>query len=110
MRLEELVVTGVTGALSFGPTVARYRTRDGIIVTLTEEPLRTSVAEESAATRQSVPPPLQRRVAAPMAATPVNSYRWSIAERGKTYTLSGPLTVAELEALSKRLSELERLP
>ncbi|MEX0908602.1 MAG: zf-HC2 domain-containing protein [Gemmatimonadaceae bacterium] len=107
VRLEE---PAAASALSFGPTVVRYRTRDGTIVTLTEEPLRTSFAEESAATRQSAPAPARRRMAAPMAATPINLYRWSSAERGKTYTLSGPLTVAELEALSKRLNELERLP
>ena len=107
MRLEEVVVTGV---LNFGPTVSRYRTKDGAILTLTEEPLRTSFAEESLATRQHVPASPQRKVAASMAATPINSYRWSSAERGKTYTLSGPLTVPELEALSRRLSELERVP
>jgi hypothetical protein len=45
-----------------------------------------------------------------MAATQINSYRWSSPERGRIFTLSGPLTVAELEVLSKRLSELERLP
>jgi hypothetical protein len=107
MRLEQLVVTG---ALSFAPTVERYRTKEGIVVTLTEEPLRTSFAEESVATRPSAPPQAQRRVAAPMAATQINSYRWSSPERGRIFTLSGPLTVAELEVLSKRLSELERLP
>jgi len=107
VRLEEVVVTG---ALTFGPIISRYRTKDGTIVTLTEEPLRTSFAEESTSRRQSVSPPAQQSAAAPMTAPAINSYRWSSAERGKTYTLSGPLTVAELEALSKRLSELERLP
>lgn len=108
MRLEEVVVTGV---LNVGPTVSRYRTKDGAILTLTEEPLRTSFAEESAATRRSAPPPPPlRRIAAPMAAALVNSYRWLSVDRGKIYTLSGPLKVAELEALSGRLSELERVP
>ncbi|MGK2934612.1 MAG: zf-HC2 domain-containing protein [Gemmatimonadaceae bacterium] len=107
MRLQE---RAASSALNFVPTAVRYRTRDGIIVTLTEEPLRTSVAEESVATLQSAPQSAQRTAAAQMAAPPINSYRWSSAERGKTYTLSGPLTVAELEALSKRLTELERLP
>lgn len=87
-------------ALNFAPVVVRYRTKDGIIVTLTEGSPRTSFAEESLAKQQS----------APQSAPPINSYRWSNAERGKIYTLSGPLTVVELEALSKRLSELERLP
>lgn len=107
MRLGEVVVTG---APNLSPTVSRYRTRRGAIITLTEEPLRTSFAEESVAARQSAPAPPQRRVAAPMAASPVNSYRWSSLEQAKTYTLSGPLPVAELEELSKRLSGLERLP
>lgn len=97
-------------ALNPVSTVERYRTRDGRILTLTEEPLRTSFAEESLATRQSVAQSARRTAAPAMAAPAVNSYRWSSVERGKTYTLSGPLTVAELEALSKRLTELERLP
>ncbi len=100
----------VTGALNPVPSVLRYRTRDGIVVTLTEEPLRKIRAEESVATVQSALPPAQRMPAAAMAAQPINSYRWTSAERGKTYTLSGPLTVAALEALSKRVSELERVP
>lgn len=107
MRLGEV---GVTRARSLSPTVSRYRTTGGAIVTLTEEPLRTTFAEESVATRRGEPPLPQRKAAAGMAASPVNSYRWSSAEQGKTYTLSGPLSVEELEALSKRLSELERLP
>lgn len=107
MKVEEVTVTS---ALSFGPTVSRYRTKDGTILTLIEEPLRTTFAEESAATRQNALPRAQPSVAAAMAAPAINTYRWSSAERGKTYTLSGPLAVTELEALSKRLSELERLP
>ncbi|MCR4338732.1 MAG: zf-HC2 domain-containing protein [Gemmatimonadaceae bacterium] len=107
MRLEEVVVTS---APMLGASVSRYRTRDGTVLTLTEEPLRTSFAEESAAARRSAAPELQRRAVAQMAAPVINSYRWSSPERGMTYTLSGPLTVAELEALSKRLSELERVP
>ena len=39
------------GALNFAPVTVRYRTAGGIIVTLTEEPLRTSFAEESLATQ-----------------------------------------------------------
>ena len=100
----------VAGALNLVAPVARYRTPDGIVVTLTEEPLRTIFAEESLATQQSESQPVQQRMAAVAVAPVVNSYRWSSAERGKTYTLSGPLTVAELEALSKKLSELERVP
>ena len=100
----------VAGALNLVAPVARYRTPDGIVVTLTEEPLRTIFAEESLATQQSESQPVQQRMAAVAVAPVVNSYRWSSAERGKTYILSGPLTVAEIEALSKRLSELERLP
>lgn len=100
----------LAGGVHLVPTVVQYRTREGIIVTLTEEPLRMIFAEESLATQQSASQPAQQRMAAAAAAPPVNSYRWSSAERGKSYTLSGPLTVAELEALSRRLSELERLP
>lgn len=96
-------------ALNFAPVIVRYRTRDGIIVTLTEEPLRPSFAEESVATVQSAPPPPQRTVSAAMAAQPINSYRWSSAERGRIYTLSGPLTIAELEAAARQLAELERV-
>jgi anti-sigma factor RsiW len=107
MRLEEVVVTGVSTTI---PRVARYRTKDGTVVTLTEEPLRTSFAEDSTTMRRSISPQAQQRAAAAMASPAINSYRWSSAEHGKTYTLSGPLTVAELEALSRRLSELERLP
>ncbi|MEX1186160.1 MAG: zf-HC2 domain-containing protein [Gemmatimonadaceae bacterium] len=107
MRFEEVVVTS---APMLGANVSRYRTKDGTVLTLTEELLRTSFAEESAATRRSAAPQVQQRAAAQMAATVINSYRWSSPERGMTYTLSGPLTVAELEALSKRLSELERVP
>jgi hypothetical protein len=107
LRLEEVVVTS---APTLGAGVSRYRTKDGTIVTLTEEPLRTSFAEESAATRPIAAPRVQQRAVAQMAAPVINSYRWSSPERGRTYTLSGPLTVAQLEALSKRLSELERVP
>ncbi|MGI8619905.1 MAG: anti-sigma factor family protein [Gemmatimonadaceae bacterium] len=100
-------------AASAPMTVARvthYRTSGGKILTLTQEPLRTSFAEESAVTRRSVAPRAQRNAAAAMSAPALNSYRWSSAEQGLTYTLAGPLTVAELEALSKRLHELERVP
>lgn len=90
--------------------LTRYRTKEGIVLTLLEEPLRASFAEEVAAAGRVVPQPQPQSSAAPTLATIVNSYRWSSAERGKTYTLSGPLTLADLEALSKRLSELERLP
>lgn len=107
MTLREVVVTSAPAS---SPTVSRYRTRGGAIITLTEEPFQTSFAEESAATRQSAPQSAQRPAEAAVAARSINSYRWSSAERGRTYTLSGPLTVAELEALSKRLSELEQLP
>ncbi len=105
IRLEEVVVTSAAAT-----SVSRYRSSDGTILTLTEEPLRTSFAEESTATRPAVAPRAQQRAAAAMAVPVTNSYRWSDPERGRTYTLSGPLTVAELEALSKRLGELERLP
>lgn len=107
MRLEEVVVTSAPTLVA---NVSRYRTKAGTVLTLTEELLRTSFAEESGATRQRAAPQLQQRAAAPMAAPVINSYRWSSPERGTTYTLSGPLTVAELEALSRRLSELERVP
>lgn len=96
--------------LNLVPPVVRYRTRDGVIVTLTEEPLRTAFAEESLAARQSMPAPARQRMAAAAAASTVNTYRWSSVEQGKTFALSGPLTVAELEALSRRLGELERVP
>lgn len=108
---RDIMLRGATpGAQNTAPVIVRYRTKDGVVVTLTEEPLRASFAEESAVKQQPTPPPAERTAAAAMAAPLINSYRWSSAESGKTYTLSGPLTVAELEALSKRLSELERLP
>ena len=100
------------GAASPGVRISRYRTKNGTIVTLTEENLRTSFAEESDARRTAAPVAAgaQRPAVAPMPAPVVNSYRWSSPEQGRTYTLTGPLPVAELEALSKRLGELERLP
>lgn len=107
MRLSEVVVTSAPSTLA---RVTRYRTKEGTILTLTEEPLRASFAEESAATRRSPSPRVQQGAVAAMSAPMVSSYRWSSAEKGLSYTLTGPLTVAELEALSKRLSELERLP
>lgn len=85
--------------------VTRYRTRDGVTLTLTEEPLRTAFAEESTAARRGVARPMAQ-ASAPV----VNSYRWSSAEQGKSFSLTGALSVAELEATAKRLSELERVP
>ncbi len=85
--------------------VTRYRTKDGVTLTLTEEPLRTSVAEESTAARRGV-----ARSAAQASAPVVNTYRWLSAEQGKSFTLTGALSVVELEAAAKRLSELERVP
>lgn len=107
MRLEEVVVTG---ALSVGPTVSRYRTRDGKILTLTEEPLRASFAAESASAARRETRSMAQSAAAPMLALAVNSFRWTNVELGRAYTLSGPMTVAELEAAARRLGELERLP
>lgn len=102
----------VVGAASPGVRVSRYRTKSGTIVTLTEEALRTSFAEESDARRTTAPTAAGAQHPAAAAAPPpvVNSYRWSRPEQGRTYTLTGPLPIAELEALSKRLSELERVP
>lgn len=97
------------GSVTPGTLVSRYRTKNGTVVTLTEETLRTSFAEESDP-RRTAAAGVQRPTAAPMAAPVMNSYRWSTPEQGRSYTLTGPLPVAELEALSKRLSELERLP
>ncbi len=85
--------------------VTRYRTKDGVTLTLTEEPLRTSFAEESMAARRGV-----ARSAAQASAPVVNTYRWLSAEQGKSFTLTGALSVVELEAAAKRLSELERVP
>lgn len=85
--------------------VTRYRTKDGVMLTLTEEPLRTSFAEESTAVRRDV-----ARSAAQASAPVMNTYRWLSAERGKSFTLTGALSVVELEAAAKRLSELERVP
>jgi len=85
--------------------VTRYRTKDGVTLTLTEEPLRTSFAEESTAARRGV-----ARPAAPASAPAMNTYRWLSAEQGKSFTLTGALSVVELEAAAKRLSELERVP
>lgn len=99
----------VTGAMTPGARVSRYRTREGTVLTLTEETLRTRFAEESDS-RRTAAASAQRPTAAPMAAPVMNSYRWSSPEQARTYTLTGPLSVAELEALSKRLSELERVP
>ena len=104
-RLSEVVVTSASDPVR----VSRYRTKAGTILTLTEEPLRTSFAEESDAPRTAAAG-AQRPAAAAMSAPVVSSYRWSSPEQGRTYTLTGPLPVAELEALSRRLSELERLP
>ena len=104
--LSEVVVTGVPTTVA---RVTRFRTKEGAILTLTEVPLRTSFAEESAVTRRSVSPRAQQNAAAAMSGPALNSYRWSSAEQGLTFTLTGPLTVAELEALSKRLHELERV-
>lgn len=85
--------------------VTRFRTKDGVTLTLTEEPLRTSFAEESTAALRGVARP------AGQASAPVlNSYRWLSAEQGKSFTLTGALSVVELEAAAKRLSELERVP
>lgn len=111
MRLSEVVVTGVSGTPA---RVTRYRTKEGTILTLTEEQSRTSFGEGTASERrtasQSAPQRAAPQTTAGMAAPVVNSYRWTSAEQGRTYTLTGPLTVVELEALSKRLGELERLP
>jgi len=85
--------------------VTRYRTKDGVTLTLTEEPLRASFAEESTAARRGV-----ARSAAQASAPAVNTYRWLSAEQGKSFTLTGALSVVELEAAAKRLSELERVP
>ena len=85
--------------------VTRYRTKDGVTLTLTEEPLQTSFAEESTAARRGV-----ARPAAQESAPVMNTYRWLSAEQGKSFTLTGALSVVELEAAAKRLSELERVP
>lgn len=103
--LSEVVVTSASNPVR----VSRYRTKAGTILTLTEEPMRTSFAEESD-TRRTAAAGAQRPAAVAMSAPVVNSYRWSSPEQGRTYTLTGPLPVAELEALSRSLSELERLP
>lgn len=100
----------IAGAATPGTRVSRYRTKAGAILTLTEEPLRTSFAEESEMRRTAAATSAQRPVAAPTLARVVNTYRWSSPEQARSYTLTGPLPVAELEALSRRLSELERLP
>lgn len=86
--------------------ITRLRTREGVVLTLTDEPLRTSFAQETAAAAQR-----PARAMNPAAAAPaVNSYRWSNPTEGRTFTLTGPLPVTELEAASKRLAELEKVP
>lgn len=98
--------------------VTRLRTKAGVVLTLTEEPIRTSFADNATLSRRSVlrPAPMstsqssgQTRAAA--AGAPVmKSYRWTSVEQGRTYTLTGPMSVAELEATARRLGELERIP
>lgn len=107
MRFSEVVVTGAVTSVA---QVSRYRTKEGVVVILTEEPLRSDFAEDPTLAGRTAQQSAQRRVAAAAAAPAVSSYRWSSAEKGLRYTLTGPLTVPELEALSKRLSELHRLP
>lgn len=107
MRLEEVVVTGVSRPVT---GVSRYRTREGAVLVLTEEPFRIRFVEESTAARLRPLQDARQGTAFPASAPPTNSFRWSDPEKGSSYTLTGPLPVAELEALSKRLSELERLP
>lgn len=97
-------------ALGPGVRVSRYRTADGTILTLTEESSRTAFAEERSVARRSTAQSTQRPADAAMSEPAVNSYRWVNAEQGQSYTLTGSLTVAELESLARRLSELERLP
>lgn len=110
--LTELAVTGVSSA---PVRVTRYRTKEGTVLTLTEESSRASFAEEAAGARraaaQGLPPRAAPQAAQAGAPAPaVNTYRWTSAQQGRTYTLTGALPVAELEALSKRLGELERVP
>ena len=45
-------------------------------------------------------------VRVPAAQPGVNEYRWSDSAGTRRYVLSGPLTVAELERLARRLGEL----
>ena len=90
--------------------VTRFRTKDGIVLTLTEEPLRTSFAEETNVARPAAGRIAPQAAAAQMPAAVVNSYRWSSGEQGRAYTLTGLMSITELEAAAKRLSELERLP
>jgi len=80
------------------------------VLTLTEEPLRTSFAEETNIAGGSAGRIAPQAAAAQMPAAVVNSYRWSSGEQGRAYTLTGPMSITELEAAAKRLSELERLP
>lgn len=90
--------------------VTRFRTKDGIVLTLTEEPLRTSFAEETNVARPAAGRIGPQAAAAQMPTAVVNSYRWSSGEQGRAYTLTGLMSITELEAAAKRLSELERLP
>lgn len=101
---------GAASALSPGARVSRFRTANGTILTLTEEWLRTAFAEERSVARRSTAQSPQRPADAAMSRPTVNSYSWVNAEQGRSYTLTGPLTVAELESLARRLIELERLP
>lgn len=98
--------------------VTRFRTKSGVVLTLVEERIRTSFAEDANAARRRAVPSAPMRTSrsttqsaaasAPPAVT--NSYQWRSVEQGRMYTLTGPLPVAELEALARRLAELERLP
>ncbi|MEO6332211.1 MAG: zf-HC2 domain-containing protein [Gemmatimonadaceae bacterium] len=106
-RPEAIVLSGAAAPAT---RVTRFRTKDGIVLTLTEEPLRTSFAEETNVARPAAGRIAPQAAAAQMSAAVVNSYRWSSGEQGRAYTLTGPLGITELEAASKRLSELERLP
>lgn len=110
-RLEQRPEAIVLSEAAAPPTrVTRFRTKDGIVLTLTEEPLRTSFAEETNVARPAAGRIAPQAAAAQMPAAVVNSYRWSSGEQGRAYTLTGLMSITELEAAAKRLSELERLP
>lgn len=104
---------GVAGAAR----VTRLRTKTGVVLTLTEEQLPAPLAEDASAARRRVARTTERAAVqstsaarADAAAPAVNSYRWWDPRHQRSYTLTGPLSVLELEALAGRLDELERLP
>ena len=118
-RAEPLQERAVTTTGSTSPVrVTRLRTKAGVVLTLIEEPIRATAAEDASVARRNVlrseamrTTPSSAQAAAASAAPPVvNSYRWTSVEQGRTYTLTGPMTVAELEAAARKLGELERIP